>query len=186
MVFGLGKTMTEDKPMSDRMLIVVDMLEDFCNPEGKLFCGPGVAEIIPVIVQKQREYLDQGQPVIHICDHHDPDDLEFERFPEHCVEGSPGAQIIPQLQDDRIIVVPKKRYSGFFGTNLDEIIAEHQPKQVELVGLCTNICVFFTAEELRNRDIPTVVERRAVTSFDPEAHENALKQMAEILQVDVR
>ncbi|HBG00917.1 MAG TPA: hypothetical protein DDW87_05020, partial [Firmicutes bacterium] len=38
--------------------------------------------------------------------------------------------------------------------------------EVELVGVCTNICCYFTAEELANRDVPVKVHARGVASFD--------------------
>ena len=89
-------------------------------------------------VYKRQE---QGYPVIFICDHHEADDKEFDMFPAHCVAGSPGSQIIPELEvkpGDKII--KKRRYSAFFGTELDLYLREKGVEEIYLVGVCTNIC----------------------------------------------
>ena len=57
--------------------------------------------------------------------------------------------------------------------------------EVELVGVCTNICCYFTAEELANRDVSTKVYAEGVASFDQEAHKFALEQMRSVLGVEV-
>ena len=60
--------------------------------------------------------------------------------------GTHGAEIIEELkpgQED--LVVKKRRYSGFFGTDLDLLLRELEIKKIYIVGILTNICVFFTA-----------------------------------------
>ena len=56
--------------------------------------------------------------------------------------------------------------------------------EVELFGVCTNICCYFTAEELANRDVPTRVYTKGVASFDQEARIFSLGQMQSVLGVD--
>ena len=55
--------------------------------------------------------------------------------------------------------VDKTRYSAFAGTNLDEILQREQVERVEVVGVCTSICVMETVKELFDRDIPALVYR---------------------------
>ena len=57
--------------------------------------------------------------------------------------------------------------------------------EVSVVGVCTNICVFFTVEELCNRDKRVVVYREGVASFDEAAHAFALQQMESVLGAQV-
>lgn len=177
--------------MSRRVLMVVDMLNDFVRRDGALYCGETAGSIIPFVEEKVREFVEAGLPVILIMDAHDPEDLEFEKFPRHCVYGTEGAEIIDELKKlleeySFAIKVPKNRYSGFYRTNLNSILTDLRPESVEVVGLCTNICVMYTVEELCNRDYRVVVFSGGVTSFDPEAHLWALKQMKEILGAEVR
>jgi nicotinamidase/pyrazinamidase len=172
--------------VSERVLLVVDMLHDFVRKDGALYCGEAAAKIIPFVENKVKEFVSQGLPVILIMDVHDPEDYEFNRFPPHCVYGSAGAEIIEELQSlveeySFTIRVPKNRYSGFFRTNLNVILKDLNPKTVEVVGVCTNICVLYTVEELCNRDYNVIVFRDGVASFDPDAHQWALRQMEEVL-----
>jgi len=168
--------------MEKRALIVVDMLKDFVDQDGKLYCGEAAQAIVPFVKEKIHEFHAAGEPVIFLMDHHAQDDPEFKMFPPHCVAGTPGAQVIEALPvapgDYR---VPKTRYSGFFRTNLDEILQKEAPTTVHLVGVCTSICVIYTCSDLRNRDIDVVVYREGVADFDPEAHSFALKSMEKVL-----
>ena len=171
-----------------RVLIVVDMLVGFLEEGRPLDCGASARAIVPFVVDKVRAFSDHGDPVIFVADNHEPDDAEFERFPPHCIAGSDEAEVVPELKpfvDDKLLM-PKTRYSGFFGTHLVDLLADIEPEVVEIVGVCTNICVLYTVEELRNRDYPTVVHRDGVASFDSEAHEFALGQMETVLGVEVR
>ena len=170
-----------------RALIVVDMLVGFLEEGRPLDCGETARAIVPFVVDKAREFTDRGDPVIFVADHHDPDDAEFERFPSHCVAGSEEAEVVPELKPflEERFLVRKTRFSGFFGTHLVDLLAEIKPEVVEVVGVCTNICVLYTVEELRNRDYPTIVHRDGVASFDGQAHEFALGQMETVLGAEV-
>ncbi len=171
-----------------QVLLVVDMLKGFCEEGRPLYCGPSVAPIIPFIRKLIVGYNQRDETVVFICDSHEPDDLEFQMFPPHCIRGSEEAEIIDELRGvaTNEIIIPKQRYSGFFGTNLEELLAGLAPQLVEVVGVCTNICVLYTVEELRSRDYPVRVRRRGVTSFDSGAHLFALQQMEKVLGAEVR
>lgn len=180
-----------------KVLFIVDMLNDFMDPSGALYCGDEARKIIPFIQNKMAEYLQKGDPVIYICDDHDEKDKEFTKFPPHAVGGTWGAEIIPELKpqedSDLIQIIKKQRYSGFHNTNLDEILqniyrernCSLEDLEVEVVGNCTNICVLYTVEELCNRDIKTIVYEKGVASFDQAAHNWALEQMRKVLGAKV-
>ena len=171
-----------------RVLIVLDMLVGFIEEGRPLDCGQSARDIVPFVVDKAREFASRGDPVIFIADNHDPDDAEFDRFPPHCIAGTDEAEVIQELKPfvHEQYLVPKTRYSGFFGTHLVELLSSIKPEVVEVVGVCTNICVLYTVEELCNRDYPTVVHRDGVASFDSQAHEFALGQMEAVLGAEVR
>jgi nicotinamidase/pyrazinamidase len=169
------------------LLIVVDMLRGFLEEGRPLDCGQTARDIIPFVRDRVAAYDRAGKPLLFLADNHAPDDAEFNRFPPHCVKGTEEAQIIPELADWALPerVIPKTRYSGFFDTDLEQRIERIGLSSVEVVGVCTNICVLYTVEELRNRDIETVVPRRGVASFDRAAHEFALDQMQSVLAANV-
>ncbi len=164
-----------------RALIVIDMLNDFLDPKGTLYCGEAAREIIPAIKKLLEEFRARGEPVIYVCDAHTPDDQEFQAFPAHCVKGSWGAEIIPEIApraSDRII--EKTRFDAFFRTKLEELLRELGVDEVWLCGVCTSICVMDTAAGAFFRGFKVVVPSSAVGDFDPEAHEFALKRMERI------
>lgn len=173
-----------------KVLMVVDVLNDFVNPGGALYCGETVSQIMPRVISKIKEYINEGLPLIFIMDAHDPEDLEFKRFPNHCVYGTPGAQLAEEIASlveeyPFVIKVLKSRFSGFFRTNLNVILKDLNVDTVEMVGLCTNICVLYTVEELVNRDYHVLVYKDGVTSNDREAHNWALRQMETVLGAEI-
>lgn len=169
-----------------KALLVIDMLKDFIYPEGALYCGSQGQALIPFIKEKIAAFRLAGDRVIFICDRHETDDVEFKRFPAHCIAGTTGAEVIEELQFDGYDenITGKQRYSGFFNTDLEEQLEDID--EITVVGVCTNICVFFTVEELCNRDKKVIVYREAVASFDNEAHEYALKQMETVLGATIK
>ncbi len=164
-----------------KALLVIDMLEDFLEEGGALFCGKEARKIIPFIQEKINQARRERDLVIYICDAHREGDLEFGMFPKHCLEGTKGARIIKELKrQDADIVIKKARYSGLYGTDLEKILKEHQAEEVEIVGVCTSICVMDTVGSLRNRDYKVIVYKDGVADFDGEAHQFALKRMEKI------
>ncbi|MBM3472300.1 MAG: cysteine hydrolase [Armatimonadetes bacterium] len=167
-------------------VIVVDMLHDFIRPDGVLYCGPQSEAIIEPIAHRLAQAHAQREPVIYLCDRHRTDDPEFEMFPSHAVAGTPGAEIIPELApqpEDRVI--PKRRFSAFIGTELLLALHELHVDALELTGVCTNICIQYTACNARDLGYPVTVHASCVATFDLEAHEYALKQMETVLGVTV-
>jgi|SRR6056297_132897 len=169
-----------------KILLIIDMLKDFMDRDGVLFCGEDSKKIIPFIKNKINKFKSDNFPIIFIADSHEEDDKEFEMFPKHCVKGSKGAEILEELFFKDAPVLKKSRYSGFFNTKLEELLYSYGSDiEVHVVGVCTNICVMYTVEELRNRDIKTYVYKDGVASFDPAAHEFALNQMESVLGAEI-
>ncbi len=164
-----------------KALLVIDMLRDFLEPEGALFCGEKARSIIPFVAKQIEAFRQSGDPVIFICDSHRPNDPEFDLFKPHCIKGTKGAEIIPELPVARgDIIVRKSRYSAFYKTKLGDILKMRRISEVYVTGVCTSICVMDTVGDLRNRDYKVYVFRRGVADFDPQAHRFALKRMDKI------
>lgn len=175
-----------------RALLVVDMLNDFVADKGVLTAGKPAQDIIPFVAAKAREVAAEGGKVYFLTDNHSPDDPEFGVFPPHCVRGTWGADIVPELEAVRQELGPraervlKTRYSGFHGTDLADRLQRDGITQTEVVGVATNICVLYNVEELWNRGYRAVVYREGVATFDPPAHDFALNQMAAVLGAVVK
>ena len=172
--------------MKRKALIIVDMLNDFLDEKGALYCGDAARSIIPFIQERLTIYRNRKDLVIYLQDSHDQDDKEFEKFPKHSVEGTWGSEVIPELSllagETRI---PKKRYSGFYGTDLEHVLKSADVDEVEVVGVCTSICVMDTVGGLANRDYKTTVPVKGVADFDPEMHQFSLKRMEKIYGADI-
>ena len=165
------------------VVLVVDMLVGFLEPGHNLYCGDASRRIVPNVRRLLESERAAGSAILFICDNHEPDDLEFQMFPVHCVKGTDEAEVIPELREfvAGSNLVPKNRYSGFFNTGLEERLRELSPEVVIVCGVCTDICVLHTAADARNRDYPVEVPTDCVASCDPVAHEWALRHVEKVL-----
>lgn len=162
-------------------VLVVDMLRGFLEEGYPLCCGGGARRIIPNIQGLLERELAHGSRVFFICDHHDPGDLEFKMFPPHCLAGTVEAEVIPELAEYPGEIILKKRYSGFFGTSLEQKLKELKPEKIIVCGVCTDICVLHSVANARNRDYSVEVPADCVASFDEKAHRFALEHMEKVL-----
>ena len=162
-------------------VLVVDMVRGFLEEGYPLYCGARARRIIPNVQQLLERELAQGSKVFFLCDHHAADDPEFKVFPPHCVEGTAEAEVIPELRQYQGEVIPKRRYSAFFDTPLEEKLKELKPEKLIVCGVCTDICVVHTVANARNRDYEVEVPVDCVASFDETAHHFALEHMEKVL-----
>ena len=169
------------------VVLVIDMVKGFLEPGHNLYCGEESRKIIPRVYGLLDLERAAGSDILFISDHHDPDDLEFQLFPVHCVKGTSEPDVISELEafltGDNVI--PKNRYSGFFNTPLEVKLADMNPEKIIICGVCTDICVLHTASDARNRDYSVEVPSGCVASFEPGAHEWALSHLKDILGVKV-
>lgn len=159
-------------------LIVVDLLNDFMDENGSLFCGEECKNIIPKIKSRINEFREKNLPIIYLQDSHKEDDLEFEKFPRHCVKNTWGSEIIEELkpgQDD--IIIKKTRFSGFYDTSLADVLDKFSLETLYVTGVCTSICVMDTIGGLSNRDYEVIVPKEEVADFDENMHEFSLKRI---------
>jgi nicotinamidase/pyrazinamidase len=162
-------------------VLVVDMLRGFLESGYPLYCGQKARNIIPNIKGLLEQELARGARVFFICDHHDPDDLEFEMFPPHCIAGTLEAEVIPELADYPGEIIPKKRYSGFFNTPLGEKLERLKPDRIIVCGVLTDICVLHTVADARNRDYNVEVPVDCVAALDDKTQQFALEHISKVL-----
>jgi ureidoacrylate peracid hydrolase len=131
-------------------VLVVDMLRDFCLPGGAMVL-PGYEKLIGpqnTVIRKARA---AGGTIVFVVDSHRPQarrEREFLKRTPHCIEGSPGVEVVPDL--DRApedIQVTKRRFSGFFNTDLDVTLKDMMVDTVIVMGVVTNICVRSTVHD---------------------------------------
>ena len=162
-----------------KTLIVVDMQNDFID--GALGT-PEAEAIVPKVREKIEEYAKRGDEIIFTRDTHQSGYLstnEGMHLPvEHCIEGTQGWEIADGLYRDgcRIVNKPTFGYTGWKDFSFEE---------VELVGLCTDICVISNALLIKALypEIRVSVDPACCAGVSPESHEAALMTM-KMCQVD--
>ncbi len=171
--------------MEKKALIVIDMINDFVHPDGVLYVKDSET-IIPFIKEKIKEFHDNNFPVFYGIDTHSESDSEFNLFPKHAVKGTWGAEVVePLTPSNQDIVIRKRRYPAFFGTDLDIYLREMNIKDIEIVGVVTHICVFYTAVFGRLLGYNVIVFRDGVYDFDNNLEELALSQLKDVWGVDI-
>jgi ureidoacrylate peracid hydrolase len=162
-------------------VLVVDMLNDFCKQGGAMVL-PGYERLIA----PQRIVLDAGRragtAIVYISDSHRPNmrhEREFLKRTAHCFDGSWGARIIEELAprpDD--IVVTKRRYSGFFNTDLDLTLKDMEIQSIVVMGVVTNICVRSTVHDAFFLGYGVVVPEDCVAATGPREQASSLYDIA--------
>ena len=163
------KKLTLDKPA----ILVVDMLNDFVT--GSLGCDRGRA-IVPATAQLLDAARKAGVPVIFCNDCHLKGiDRELTIWGDHAIKGTKGAEVIPELKlCSKDYVVPKRRYSGFFQTDLDILLKELGVKTVIMTGLHAHMCVRHTSADAFCLGYDVVVAKEATDSFTEEDYKIGL------------
>lgn len=158
-----------------RVLVVVDMLNAFAHKDGTLFC-PDAEKVIPYVKEKVEEFINAGEQIVFLCDNHDEDDKEFEKFPKHAIANTWEADVIDELkfalEHPGVFWIPKTRYSGFYKTGLDEVIQNEGMENAtfEIVGVCTGICDMDTIGDFANRDMKTAIHKNGVADLPSAAY----------------
>jgi nicotinamidase-related amidase len=143
-----------------------------------------------------RRAIDQarasGIPVIFIQEVHRPDMIDFGRELDgdedvHCLENNPNTDIARAEMDfrDTDILVRKRRYSAFFGTDFEILLKGLKVDTLVMVGGLTDVCVHYTFVDGHQSDYFCRVIEDCVGGSSTEAHEAALKAM-EYLQTGAR
>ena len=167
--------------MTQPVLLVIDMLNDFFR-EGLL--AERRDELVRSINELVALFRSHNLPVIWIRQEFAPDLSDAflvmrERGLAITIAGTDGCKILPELDylsTDPVIV--KKRYSAFFGTNLDEILASLRPAFVVMAGINTHACVRTTAIDAYQRDYHVVIASDCVASYDDEYHRVSMRYLS--------
>ena len=166
-------------------LIVVDIQNDFADPDGNLYV-PGGEEILERVNTEVGRAVEAGSVVVYTQDWHPPSTPHFEKdggvWPVHCVAGTWGAELHERLRviDDAPIVRKgtggEDGYSGFTvrdpasgeerGTDLEDLLRQRGVQWTTVVGLATDYCVKDTALDAVAKGFKTTVVADAVRAVE--------------------
>jgi nicotinamidase-related amidase len=157
------------------LMLVIDLLNDFFRQHAGLAARR--AEIVAAVNRLAAAFRRAGQPVVWVRQEFAPDlsdaflDMR-RRNARVTIAGTDGCELLPELDrrpSDPVIV--KKRYSAFFGTDLDEVLATLRPRTLVVAGVNTHACVRTTVIDAYQRDYEVLVASDGVASHDAEHHE---------------
>ena len=132
-----------------------------------------------------------GMPIIFFQEVHRRDHVDFGRELDgqenvHCLEGDPGTELVDELRPkEGDYFVPKRRYSGFFGTDFEILLKGLKISTVILAGELTDVCVHYTFVDAHQRDYYVRVVEDCCGGSTLARHEAALDAM-EYLQTGAR
>ena len=163
-----------------KVLIVIDMQNDFIN--GSLGT-PEAQAIVPNVKKKIEEYKSRGDEIIFTRDTHEKNYLttnEGKHLPvEHCILNTQGWQIADGLEVENCGYVNKSTFGWRYWS-------DHIFEEIELVGLCTDICVVSNALILKATfpEADITVDASCCAGVTPESHKAALTTM-KMCQINV-
>lgn len=165
--------------MAKYAVIVVDMLNDFVT--GALGCERGRA-IVPDLKRLIEFSREHDIPVIYSNDSHLKGiDHELKLWGDHAIRGTQGAEVIPELAPaEGDFVVPKRRYSGFYQTDMQLLLSELGVDAVVITGLHAHMCCRHTSADAYYLGYDIVVPRETTNSFTEEDYEYGLRYLKEV------
>ena len=182
---------------TETALIIVDVQNDFADPNGSLYVAGG-DQIIDRINEEIRAAREGGGLVVYTQDWHPETTPHFAKdggiWPVHCVQNTWGAELHPRLDVEGDVVRKgtdgKDGYSGFtvrdpasgdtHGTRLESMLRARSIENTVVVGLATDYCVKETAIDSALKGFRTVVLTDAIraVNLEPEDGSKALQAMS--------
>jgi nicotinamidase/pyrazinamidase len=189
----MGRTNMQTRLDDDDLLLIIDVQNDFC-PGGALAVADGDA-VVPVI----NRLAERFNHVVLTQDWHPPGHSSFATshpgaaafdtismpygqqtlWPDHCIQGTPGAAFHPQLATDRAELVIRKgfrtaidSYSAFYendrrtSTGMAGYLRERGLRRIFLAGLATDYCVYYSAVDARRLGFETVLVEAGCRAID--------------------
>jgi nicotinamidase/pyrazinamidase len=180
----------------DFILWEVDVQRDFMLPDGKLYV-PGAEKLLPNI-RRLTDLARQGRVflVSHGC-FHPKGDPEFAKFGEHCIQGTEGAELVPEALTEKVARVPnetgaklpenlskyqqillEKQTLNIFESRYADALVQRLGSNAEFVvfGVVTEYCVSFAIKGLIERGRRVAVVRDAIETLNPEDGQQAIAE----------
>jgi len=168
-----------------KVLVVVDMQNDFIT--GSLG-NDDCKAVVPHVVSETKRCIEEGYDIIFTMDSHGQDYLdtqEGKKLPvPHCISGSNGERIIPELEIFKPFSYFKKQTFG--SVTLVQSLAKSQYDEIELIGVCSEICVVSNALLIKAflPEAKVKVISSCCAGVTPESHKAALETM-KMCQIEV-
>jgi nicotinamidase/pyrazinamidase len=157
-------------------IIVVDMLEDNLKESPR---NPYLQEgkaVIPNLQRLLEEGRKRGFPIIFACDSFLEGDFIFRgKMKIHSLRGTKGAEVVDDLKPcPTDMVLPKRRFSAFFKTDLDQTLRTLGIDTIIVTGMTTEVCVLMTVMDGLCHDFSAILLEDCSASRNKEFHQGCL------------
>ena len=173
---------TPAAPRGETALLVIDMQNAFLDPQGEHYYPQSriVVPAVEVLIAAARQ---GGRLIVHTADRHriGLNDFEQPKLPPHCLDADWNARFFegfgPAPGRPAEIVMPKRRYSAFFGTDLALVLHEQRVSRVVVAGIKTNVCVRATIQDAFAHGFEPILVREATNSNRPHLEQGSLEDI---------
>lgn len=163
----------------EKALFMIDMNNGFVNFGA--MANPKYNALVPEQLRMIEKFRKEAGLVSFVLEGHNRDAQEFKSYPEHCVFGTPEADLIPEfigeLKNDDTRVYYKNSINGMLNRRLQDHIKDlKRLREIVVEGVCTDLCVMDFARTLSryldelDRDTSIFVVKNAVDTFDAPNH----------------
>lgn len=157
-------------------IIVVDMLKDTFKEGSRLPITQEARQVIPNLQRLLKESRKRGYPIIFACDSFLKEDFIFKgKMKVHSLRGTKGSEVADELNPEPTdIILPKRRFSAFFKTDLDQTLRTFGADTVVVTGITTECCVLTTAMDGLCHDFSVIILEDGCASRNKAIHEACL------------
>jgi nicotinamidase-related amidase len=157
-------------------IIVVDMLKDNLKESPRNLYYQEGKEIIPNLQRLLEESRKRGFPIVFACDSFLEGDFIFRgRMKVHALRGTEGAEVVDDLRPAPTdIILPKRRFSAFFKTDLDQTLRTLGVDTIVVTGVTVEVCILMTAMDGLSHDFSVILLEDCSASRSKDFHQGCL------------
>ncbi len=157
-------------------VIVVDMVKDNTKEGSRHPITVEARSILPNLQRLLAESRKRGFPVIFACDSFLKEDFIFKgKMKIHSLRGTKGSEVMDELRPESTdIVLPKRRFSAFFKTDLDQTLRVLGVDTIIVAGITVEVCVLMTAMDGLCHDFSAILLEDCTASKSKEMHQACL------------
>lgn len=166
-------------------LLIIDMINTLDFPEGKSLLKYSLP-VAKNILRLKKKFRAQKKPVIYVNDNFGMWRSSWLDVYEKCSRfGSMGAELALMLKpDEKDYIILKPKHSGFYSTNLDNLLAELKVKKLVITGIAGNICVLFTANDAHMRGYEIHVPKNCIASASVKLNDFVTLQLSKVFKIE--
>lgn len=170
-------------PVAGTALLLIDVVNDLAFEGAEALIAPAEAMARTLAALKKRATA-AGIPAIYVNDTFGDWTPDLRVTVAHCTaRTSPGHRVSNLLRPcSRDYFVPKPKHSGFFATDLEDLLERLAVRRLILSGIAGNICVLFTANDAYMRDLELIAPADCMVSNTAEDNAHAIRQIATVMK----